>query len=129
MVNMGMVQGKLKIVTCCYLNILFVFFENNMAYVEYPVEMENMLAERVKEWTKEWKEEGLQAGLQQGMQQGMQKGVQKGTAQVLLRHLNKKFGPLSQEIEEKLALASNEQLLQWSEQILTAESLGEVFGH
>jgi len=76
-----------------------------------------MLAERVKEWIKEWTEEG------------MQKGMQKGTAQVLFRQLKKKFGTLSSEVAAKLEKADNEKLLQWSEQILTANSLGDIFGH
>jgi len=77
------------------------------------LEVENMLAERVKEWTKEWKEEG----------------VHDGTAQVLSRLLSSKFGPLSPEVESRLKNADQEQLLQWSERILTASSPGDVFGH
>ena len=29
-------------------------------------EVNNLLAERVRQWTEEWKTEGLQAGMQQG---------------------------------------------------------------
>lgn len=46
------------------------------------VEVETMLAERVKEWTTEWKEDGLQ------------KGIQKGKLQLLNRQLTTKFGQL-----------------------------------
>ena len=84
------------------------------------MEVETMLAERVKEWTKEWKEEGLQQGLQQGMQT---------VRQVLLRQLTQKFGSLPTEVEEKLQQADEEQLLEWSDRILSAESLGDIFGH
>ena len=80
-----------------------------------------MLAERVKEWTQEWKEEGIQQGMQQGMQQGAKK--------VLVRQLNKKFGALSPELENKLQQADEEQLMEWLEQILTANSFGDIFGH
>ena len=97
------------------------------------MEVQTMLAERVKEWTKEWKEEGLrlgrEEGLQQGLEQGMQQGMQQGTRHVLQRLLSKKFGPLPAEIEEKLQHAGEEQLLEWSDRILTAETLGDIFGH
>ena len=84
-----------------------------------------MLAERVKEWTQEWKEEGMQQGLQQGMQQGIQQGAKK----VLVRQLNKKFGAITPELEDKLQQADEEQLMEWLEQILTANSFGDIFGH
>ena len=35
-------------------------------HVNDLLEVETMLAERVKEWTKEWKEEGIQIGRQKG---------------------------------------------------------------
>ena len=76
-----------------------------------------MLAERVKEWTKEWKEEGLQQGMQQG------------TAQVILHQLKEKFGRLSPELESKVERAENKQLFEWSKRILTANTLGDVFGN
>ena len=86
-------------------------------HVNDLLEVENMLAERVKEWTREWKEEG------------MQKGMQKGTSQVLYRQLTAKFGSVSSDIEDKLNTADHEQLLLWSERILTANSPGDIFGH
>jgi len=105
------------------------------------LEVETMLAERVKEWTREWKEEGLQQGIQEGLQEGMQqgmqqgiqqgihKGVHRGTRQVLRHQLTKKFGQLSPELESRLEQADHEQLLRWSECILTADSPGDIFGH
>ena len=42
------------------------------------MEIETMLAERVKEWTREWKEEGIQLGIQKGLQKGRQEGRQEG---------------------------------------------------
>lgn len=90
-------------------------------HVHDLLEVETMLAERVKEWTKEWKEEGLQQGMQQGMQQG--------TAQVILHQLKEKFGRLSPELESKVERAENKQLFEWSKRILTANTLGDVFGN
>jgi hypothetical protein len=84
-------------------------------------EVESMLAERVKEWNRESMERGIQQGIQQGMQLA--------TRQVLLRQLEKRFSALPTDIKAKLDGASDEQLLQWSELILTAKTLGEIFGH
>jgi len=85
-----------------------------------------MLAERVKEWTREWKEQGIQQGIQQGVQQGIQQGVQSGFSEMVLRLLNKKFGPISPEVESRIKQADRDQLLLWSERILSAESVEEV---
>ena len=95
------------------------------------LEVENMLAERVKEWTQEWKEEGLQKGIQEGIQEGIQKGMQKGMqkayATMLWSQLEEKFGTLSKEFKTKINQADDKQLLEWSKRILTASSLGDIF--
>ncbi len=67
-------------------------------------------------------------GIQQGMQKGMQQGMQQGTRKVLLRLLTKKFSRIPADIKKKVELADEEQLLRWSEMILSAKSIGEVFG-
>ncbi len=84
------------------------------------VEVETMLAERVKEWTKEWKAEG--------MQQGMKQGMQKGVLQLLMRQLEVKFDELPPGFVARLK-ADEEQILLWSERILTADKLSDVFGN
>lgn len=75
-----------------------------------------MLAERIDQWDREIREEGIQIG------------VQKGEAQVLLRLIRLKFGPLSPESEEQVYAADSDRLLEWTERILTAERLEDVFG-
>jgi hypothetical protein len=47
---------------------------------------------------------------------------------VLLRLLRLKFGPLSPEVEEQVRSADAARLLSWSERVLTAERLQDVFG-
>jgi len=105
-------------------------------------ELENMLAERVKEWTREWErqglekgmqkgieqglQQGLQRGLQQGMQQGMQQGLQQGEAAVLVRLLTRKFGELPPEARRRIESADAETLLLWSERVLDASKLDDV---
>lgn len=78
------------------------------------MEVETMLAERVKEWTKEWKEEGIQQGMQL-------------TRQILNQLLKGKFGQIPPEIELRLERADEKQLLGWSERILTSDSLADIF--
>ena len=75
------------------------------------------------------REEGREEGVQQGMQKGMQEGMQKGALQLLMRLLEKKFGVISPDLLAKLEQADETQILFWSENILTADTLGAVFGH
>ena len=70
-----------------------------------------MLAESIDRWNREIREEGRQ----------------EGEARVVLRQLRLKFGPMEPEIEDRVHSADADRLLEWSERILTAESLQEVF--
>ncbi len=90
-------------------------------------EVDAMLAERVKEWTYEWKQEGLEEGIQQGRQQGRQEGRQEGEVDILLRLMKLKFGKLDAAIVSRVEKASEKQLLVWSERILSAEKLEDIF--
>ena len=74
-----------------------------------------MLLDSIDRWTRETREEGLQEGLQ------------KGEARVLLRLLRMKFGPLAPEVEERVRSTDADRLLEWSERVLTAEQLQDVF--
>ena len=55
-------------------------------------------------------------------------GFQKGVARILLRLLHLKFGPLSAEVEERVSSTDADRLLEWSDRVLTAERLQDVFG-
>ena len=77
-------------------------------------EIETMLADSIDRWNREIREEGRQEGRQE-----------EGT-RVVLRLLRLKFGPLEPEIEERVRSADADRLLEWSERILTAESLQDV---
>ncbi len=98
--------------------------------VEFPEiqelhEVQAMLAERVQEWTEQWKEEGLRKGREEGLQQGLQMGE----AALLLRLLEKRFGPLAEEVKAKVQAADAETLLTWGDRVLFAETLDEVFSN
>jgi hypothetical protein len=74
-------------------------------------EIEAMLPESIDRWNREIREEGRQ----------------EGEARVVLRLLRLKFGPLAPEIEGQVLSADADHLLGWSERILTAVSLQDVF--
>ena len=85
--------------------------------VENLYEVKTMLAERVEEWKRNYREEGLQ------------QGMHLGALELLLRQLEKKFGKLSADIMATMKQANEEQIILWSERILIADTIGDVFGH
>ena len=66
-------------------------------------------------------------GVHQGIQQGMRQGRVQGEVQLLSRLLRKRFGELPEWTEQMLREASGGMLEIWSERILSADSLEEVF--
>lgn len=54
-------------------------------------------------------------------------GRQEGEAEMLLRLLRLRFGPLSTEVTARLTAADAETLLRWSERVLSAPTLNAVF--
>jgi predicted transposase YdaD len=65
-------------------------------------------------------------GRQEGRQEGWQEGRQEGEAAVLLRLMERKFGPPGEAVRQRIAQADAETLLRWSERVLTADSLEAV---
>ncbi len=96
-----------------------VLLPRRMPGVEIPEietlqEIRTMLAERVKEWAQPWREEGRQQGRQEG------------EAGLLLRQLERKFGPLEAVVRERITGADAERLLVWGDRVLTADRLEDV---
>lgn len=58
---------------------------------------------------------------------GLERGRKEGESAILARQLSKRFGPLPEAIKNRLAEASIPQLEAWSEIILDASTLEEVF--
>jgi flagellar biosynthesis/type III secretory pathway protein FliH len=85
--------------------------------------LETMLAENIDRWNHQIREEGRQ----EGWEEGREEGRQEGEAQVVLRLLRLKFGPLAPEVEERLRSADADRLLEWGDRVLTAKSLQDVF--
>ena len=91
-----------------------------------------MLAERVKEWTMDWKqqgiEEGRRVGIEEGLKEGREEGRKEGEAAVLLRQIERKFGAEAAEAHRtRIDQGDADTLLVWSERILTAGQVEEIF--
>jgi predicted transposase YdaD len=66
--------------------------------------------------------------LAEGEQRGRQQGVQQGEARLLIRQAKQKFGTVSQQDCRRITSADTDTLLRWSEKILDAKTLKEIFG-
>jgi len=93
--------------------------EADLPEVAELTEVKAVLAERVEEWLKRSREKGRE--------EGVIKGRIEGRAELLTRLLERKFGPLPEELRGRLAEADADQLLRWGERVLTAERLEDVF--
>lgn len=107
-------------------------------------EVRSMLAERVIDWTRDWKQQGLEEGRREGREKGLEEGRAEGRAEgreegreegrrealaaVLMKQLTRKFGPLPPDIPARIGEAGAEQLERWTDRILDAGTLAEVFG-
>jgi hypothetical protein len=72
-------------------------------------------------------ERGMAKGMQQGIEQGLKQGRAQGIADALHRQLNRRFGPLTDDVTRRLSQATPEQLEIWVERVLEAQSIDEVF--
>ncbi len=78
-------------------------------------------------YKKQCRAEALKEGVSQGISQGISQGLIQGRLEILTIQLGKRFGPLQNDIRQKLNLATEDELKQWSENILDAHTLPDVF--
>lgn len=69
----------------------------------------------------------IERGMQQGLAKGLEKGIVKGEGTILRRQLTRRFGPLPQDILDRLADADAAKLETWADRVIDAASLDEVF--
>lgn len=72
-------------------------------------------------------EQGIAKGIAKGMAKGMAEGRAQGAAAVLERQIARRFGSIDEVTRARLAQASSEQLEVWSDRILFASGLEELF--
>ena len=73
-------------------------------------------------------EQTIERWFEEATTKGMNKGMQQGLAKAVALQLQLRFGPVPQWAQERLASASEEQLIAWTAAILTATSLQDLFG-
>ena len=71
---------------------------------------------------------GLEKGLEQGKRQGLEEGRQRGQAEFIARQLSRRFGPLPDTVQQRLAAAATDQLETWADAMWDADSLDDIFG-
>jgi predicted transposase/invertase (TIGR01784 family) len=85
-------------------------------------EVKSMLAERVMEWTEQWKHEGFEKGVEKGLEKGLE-----SARGVLLRELQRRFGPLPEEVRRRVeAINSIEELTELSLRAGAAASIAAL---
>ncbi len=109
-------------------------------------EVRSMLAERAMSWSDRWEQEGMEKGIkkgiekgiEQGIEQGIERGIEQGSSKgsnrglaqargVLLRDLERRFGPLPEEVRRRVeAVASIEDLTELSIRAGAASSLADL---
>lgn len=70
----------------------------------------------------------LKAEREEWKRQARMQGLQEGLQQLLIRLITRRFGQLSADTKQRLLEATPEQLEQWADKILDAETLEDVFG-
>ncbi len=66
-------------------------------------------------------------GIEKGIQQGRAEGETKGKAEMLLRQLRRRDKALPLGLEDRIRVASSDQLDEWSERLIDGKSLAEIF--
>ncbi len=92
----------------------------NVTTVENLEEVIPMITESRIDWTAEWREDLKREGRREGRREG--------EAELLLRQLNRLYGPLAPAVEDRVHKARADQLLEWGERVVTSGSLDGVFG-
>jgi hypothetical protein len=80
-----------------------------------------------EEGLEEGRELGRQEGRHEGRQEGRQEGRLEGLREGLSWLLAMRFGVLSDEVKERIAAGTEEELKRWSMAVLAAATLREVF--
>ena len=70
---------------------------------------------------------GQVQGIAEGKAEGKAEGRVEGARQVLIRLLEKRFGPLTRADKKRIGAGSPTDLDQWTDRSVTAERVGEVF--
>lgn len=81
----------------------------------------------LKQGRRQGKREGKKEGRKEGLELGLAQGRIEGAAMLLERLLTQRFGPLTKTARNKLVNATEEQIAAWSDALVSAQSLKQVF--
>ncbi len=103
--------------------------------LQLPPELDSQLSDFVRQLEEEQKMEYvssiervlLERTLHQGIHQGREEGHQKGHTAMLCRLLNRRFGAIPSALQEKIQLASVEQIEAWFDVAFDAVDLESIF--
>jgi hypothetical protein len=66
--------------------------------------------------------------IEKGIAQGIEKGIAQGSQGLLLRQLRRRFGAaVDASVEERIAKATGAEIETWSDRVLSASTLDEIF--
>ena len=71
--------------------------------------------------------DGIEKGLEEGIEQGVEQGRVQGKAEILQRLLTLKFGSLPADVAGRVASATDKELANWADRVLSASTLESVF--
>lgn len=121
-------QQKFTLLRCLYEHnfsremVVAVF-----TFMDWVLTLPEPLEIRYNEQIKQFEEEYGMSYITSIERQGIQQGIQQGECVVLQRQLQRKFTQVPSRYLDKLHKADSETLLRWSDAILEAKSLAEVF--
>ena len=90
-------------------------------------EMEGLMGTMAEALMEQGMERGLERGLERGKIEGLTEGLERGKAEVLMRLMERRFGPLSRTVRDRIAGAGPDELDAWSDRILDAGDLEAIF--
>ncbi|MBF0180115.1 MAG: DUF4351 domain-containing protein [Magnetococcales bacterium] len=65
--------------------------------------------------------------MRKGREEGMREGMREGKVEILLRIMQRRFGPIPDDIRQRVTSAQTVELDAWSENIFDADSPQAVF--
>ena len=94
-------------------------------------EMEGLMGTMAEALMVQGKARGLERGkiegLERGLERGKIEGLEQGKAESLTRLMERRFGPLSRTVRDRIAVAGPDELDAWFDRILDADNLEAMF--
>ena len=125
-------QWKMQLVRSLYCRgwdraIIIQLFRFVDWVIALPKDQESEFWDDVKQFEKERAVQYVTTGERIGHEKGIQQGMQQEGVNILRRLLIKKFGAIPEDAEIRIEQADSDQLLEWSENVLTATTVEDVF--